>query len=230
MGNEATANKSITEEIVDGLAKNYTELEKRYTELEKKQARTEGLDQAVAALVPKVKTLETNVASYPKVYLPDYSKEFDKIFTYLETVKLVYDKAFMRLEEKINAMPKVIPVRNYHHFEPKSKPVIYLFFALIILVAVLSGLSISLGIENSRRADESNKFLVLRGFYPEIAKEIDSAFIKNSDNLIKKAEANIHDQQTMSAAAFAAKQAAEEKAAADKPNRAQGKKSRHRKP
>jgi hypothetical protein len=65
-------------------------------------------------------------------------------------------------------------------------------------------------IENDRRADETNKFLILRGFYPEVAKYIDSAYTTNADFLIKKAKADIDEQQTMSEAAFEAKQAAEE--------------------
>jgi hypothetical protein len=67
-----------------------------------------------------------------------------------------------------------------------------------------------LWIENSRRADETNKFLILRGFYPDVAKYIDSAYTTNADFLIKKAKADIDEQQTMSEAAFEAKQAAEE--------------------
>ncbi|MEX8548544.1 MAG: hypothetical protein V5804_13155 [Mucilaginibacter sp.] len=65
-------------------------------------------------------------------------------------------------------------------------------------------------IENSRRADETNKFLILRGFYPEVAKYIDSAYTANPDFFIKKAKSNIDEQQTMPEAAFEAKQAAEE--------------------
>lgn len=71
-------------------------------------------------------------------------------------------------------------------------------------------ISINLWIENSRRADETNKFLILRGFYPDIAKYLDSAYMANSDFFIKKSKANIDEQQTMSEAAFEAKQAGEE--------------------
>ena len=59
-------------------------------------------------------------------------------------------------------------------------------------------------------ADETNKFLIVRGFYPDVAKYIDSAYTTNADFLIKKAKSNIDEQQTMSEVAFEAKQAAEE--------------------
>ena len=71
-------------------------------------------------------------------------------------------------------------------------------------------ISISLWIENNRRADETNKFLILRGFYPDVTRFIDSAYINNADFFIEKAKANIDEQQTMSEAEFEAKQAAEE--------------------
>jgi len=80
-------NKNITDEIVDGLAKNYTELEKKYTELEKRQAKTEGLDKAIESLVPKIKAMEVNAATYPKVYVPDYSKDFKELFDQLRILR-----------------------------------------------------------------------------------------------------------------------------------------------
>ena len=49
-----------------------------------------------------------------------------------------------------------------------------------------------------------------------MAKYIDSGYTTNADFLIKKAKADIDEQQTMSEAAFEAKQAAEESKLADK--------------
>jgi len=119
----------------------------------------------------------------------------------------------------------VLPVKNYHHFEPKAKPVFNLFIVLIIAVTILSGLCIGLGIENGRRADESNKFLILRGFYPEVAKPIDNAYANDAGKVMKKAEAYIHEQQAISSAAFAANQADEKKVAGDGKNKRTGNRS-----
>jgi len=225
MSSDTAPEKNITDEIVDGLAKNYTDLEKKYSELEKRQAKTEGLDATISGLIPKVKTLEINAAAYPKVYVPDYSKDFKNLFDQLKILKEAYDRALRQIEEKINAIPKVLPVKNLHHFEPKAKPVFNLFIALIISIAVLSGICVTLEFEVSRLKDESNRFLILRGFYPEVAGYIDKAYSKDADGLIKKAEANIQEQQMMSAAAFAAKQAAEEKVAGEGKNKRAGNKS-----
>lgn len=230
MDNTKSQNKNITDEIVDGLARNYTELEKKYTELEKRQAKTEGLDKKVESLVPKVEAMEVSAANYPKVYLPDYTTDFKELYNQLKVLKEAYIQALDKLEEKINAIPKNIPVKNYHHFEPKAKPVFNLFIAMIAVVTILSGLCIGLGMENNRRTDQTNKFLVLRGFYPDIAKAIDEAYANDASKVIKKAEANIDEQQTMSEAAFAAKQKAEEKATPAKARHPPYRKTSHRKP
>ncbi len=213
---------NIQQEIIDSLAKKMTELEKR-------QAKAEGLDEVLNGLIPKVKTLEVNAGTYPKVYVPDHGKDFKELFAQLGQLKQAYDQSILQLEENIKAMPKTLPVKNYHHFEPKAKPILYLFVAMILAVTVLSGLCIGLRLENNRRSDESNKFMILRGFYPEIAKAVDDAYTNDNGKLMKKAEANIHDQQTMSAAAFAAKQAAEEKVAGERKNSRAGHRStRHK--
>ena len=100
----------------------------------------------------------------------------------------------------MNQDPKIL-------FEIQSNCYLYLAEARPILAtAIMLAISISLWIENNRRADETNKFLILRGFYPDVAKYIDSAYTANADFFIKKAKSNIDEQQNMSEAAFEAKQ------------------------
>lgn len=101
-----------------------------------------------------------------------------------------------------------MPVKYNVQFDTKAKFVIRIILGLGLAVAVM--LAIILWIKNSRRADETNKFLILRGFYPYVTRFIDSAYTNNVDFFIKRAKANIDEQQTMSEAAFEAKQAAEE--------------------
>jgi hypothetical protein len=90
-------------------------------------------------------------------------------------------------------------------YAAKAKFVIGTILGLGLSVAVVLAISICLRIENSRRADKTNKFLTLRGFYPEVAKYIDSAYKANTDFFIKKVKSNINEQQTMSEATFEAK-------------------------
>jgi len=135
-----------------------------------------------------------------------------------------FDKQLNAFDEKINAIPKEIPVKYNVQFDTKSKFVIRTTLGLGLSAAIMVAISISLWIDNSRRVDETNKILILRGFYPDIAKYLDSAYTANAEFFIKKAKANIDEQQTMSEAAFEAKQAAEEsKLANDKLKKLKGK-------
>jgi vacuolar-type H+-ATPase subunit I/STV1 len=192
---ERNEEKSMRDEIIDSLAKKVTELENRQQKVENME-----LDK----LRPRIKELETQAANYPTANILAYNQQIDQ-----------FGNQINNLDEKIKAVPKEIPVRHTHQFDTKSRYVIRTLVGLLAAVAVLIGVSVSLWIENNRRADEANKFLILRGFYPNVAKYIDTAYINNADFLIKKAKANIAEQQTMSEAAFAAKQAAEESKLAD---------------
>ena len=187
---ETQEENNVQQEIIDSIAKKVTGLEKR-------QSKIEELD--LAALPSKVNELEAKVTETAEMRTLENTKQLER-----------FDKQLNGFDEKINAIPKEIPVKYNVQFDTKSKFVIRTILGLGLAAAVMLAISISLGIENSRRADETNKFLILRGFYPNVAKYIDSAYTADADFYIKKAKANIDEQQTMSEAAFEAKQAAEE--------------------
>src|SRR5471030_859628 len=187
---ENNEENNVQQEIIDSMAKKVTTLEKR-------QSKIEELD--LGALPSKVNELETKATETAEMRTLENTKQLER-----------FDKQLNGFDEKINAIPKEIPVKYNVQFDTKSKFVIRTILGLGLAVAVMLAISISLWIENSRRADETNKFLILRGFYPDVAKYLDSAYTANADFFIKKAKANIDEQQTMSEAAFEAKQAAEE--------------------
>ena len=201
---ETNEENNVQQEIIDSMAKKVTTLEKR-------QSKIEELD--LAALPSKVNELEAKVTETAEMRTLENTKQLER-----------FDKQLNGFDEKINAIPKEIPVKYNVQFDTKSKFVIRTILGLGLAVVVILAISISLWIENSRRADETNKFLILRGFYPDVAKYIDSAYTANADFYIKKSKANIDEQQTMSEAAFEAKQAAEEsKLANDKLKKLKGK-------
>jgi len=193
---ETHEENNIQQEIIDSMAKKVTGLEKRQSKIE---------ELGLAAIPSKVEELETKVMEITEMRTLENTKQLDR-----------FDKQLNGFDEKINAIPKEIPVKYNVQFDTKAKFVIRTILGLGLAVAVMLAISISLWIENSRRSDETNKFLILRGFYPDVAKYIDSAYTTNADFYIKKAKANIDEQQTMSEAAFEAKQAAEESKLADK--------------
>jgi hypothetical protein len=194
---ETHEENNMQQEIIDSMAKKVTDLEKRQSKIE---------ELGLNALPSKVEELEVKV------------KETAEIKTLANTQQLEhFDKQLNGFDEKINAIPKEIPVKYNVQFDTKAKFVIRTILGLGLATAILLAISITLWIETGRRADETNKFLILRGFYPEVAKYIDSAYTANPDFFIKKAKSNIDEQQTMSEDAFEAKQAAEEsKLAIDK--------------
>jgi hypothetical protein len=201
---ETNEENNVQQEIIDSMAKKVTTLEKR-------QSKIEELD--LAALPSKVNELEAKVTETAEMRTLENTKQLER-----------FDKQLNGFDEKINAIPKEIPVKYNVQFDTKSKFVIRTILGLGLAVVVMLAISISLWIENSRKADETNKFLILRGFYPDVAKYIDSAYTANADFYIKKSKANIDEQQTMSEAAFEAKQAAEEsKLANDKLKKLKGK-------
>lgn len=201
---ETHEENNVQQEIIDSMAKKVTNLEKR-------QSKIEELD--LAALPSKVEELEIMITEIAEMRTLENTRQLAR-----------FDKQLHGFDEKINAIPKEIPVKYNVQFDTKSKFVIRTILGLGLAVAVLLAISISLWIENSRRADETNKFLILRGFYPDVARYIDSAYTSNADFFIKKSKANIDEQQTLSEAAFEAKQAAEEsKLANDKLKKLKGK-------
>lgn len=193
---ETHEENNIQQEIMDSMTKKLTDLEKRQLKIE---------ELGLNAIPSKFKELENKVTETAEMKTLENTQQLER-----------FDKQLNGFEEKINAIPKEIPVKYNVQFDTKAKFVIRTILGLGLATAIMLAISISLWIENSRRADETNKFLILRGFYPDVAKYIDSAYTNNTDFYIKKAKENIDEQQTMSEAAFEAKQAAEESKLADK--------------
>jgi len=199
-----TQENNVQQEIIDSIAKKVTGLEKR-------QSKIEELD--LPALPSKIGELETKVSGIVEMHTLENTKQLER-----------FDKQLNGFDEKINAIPKEIPVKYNVQFDTKAKFVIRTILGLGLATAIMLAISISLWVENSRRADETNKFLIVRGFYPDVAKVIDSDYVTDADSLIKKAQANIDEQKRMSEAAFEAKQAAEQsKQANDKVEKLRGK-------
>lgn len=187
---ETHEENNVQQEIINSIAKKVTGLEKR-------QSKIEELD--LATLPSKVNELETKVTETAEMRTLENTKQLER-----------FDKQLNEFDDKINAIPKEIPVKHHVQFDTKSKFVIRTILGLGLAVAIMLAFSISLWIDHTRSIDDTNKFLILKGFYPDISKYVDSAYTANADFFIKKAKANIDDQQTMSQAAFEAKQAAEE--------------------
>lgn len=181
---------NMQQEIIDSLAKKVAELEKR-------QSKAEQTD--LSAIPTKVEELEKKITEVAETRTLENTGQLER-----------FDKQLSMFDAKINAIPKDIPITHRVQFDTKAKMIFRTILGLVIGVVILLAVNINLWIASINNAEERNKFLILRGFYPEIAIKIDSAYANNSDTLISVAKAKIQEQQTMAEAAIKAKQADEQ--------------------
>ncbi|MEO6523821.1 MAG: hypothetical protein ABIN91_19210 [Mucilaginibacter sp.] len=193
---------NIQQEIIDSLAKQMSDLVKRQSKIEELN---------LTGLPTKLEELETMVKKTADMKTLENTKQLQQFGSQLN-----------RFDTKLDAIPKAIPVK--HEFDPKSKFVIKTVLGLILGFCSLLAISINQYLVNNRRSDATNKFLLVQGFYPDVFRQIDSAYSNNPDSLLKIAQAKIEERQTMTQAAIEAKQAAEQsKAANEKLRKLRGK-------
>jgi len=198
---------NIQQEIIDSLAKKMTELEKR-------QSKIEEID--LAGLPSKIEGLETKINETANMKTLENTKQLQQFGGQLNG-----------FDSKLNAIPKAIPVK--HEFDPKSRFVIKTVLGLILSIFILLAIAINQYLENNRKNDSTNKFLILQGLYPEVAGQIDSAYNNNAENILKIARAKINERQSIFQAAIEAKEATEaSKAANEKLKKLRGKTTRGR--
>jgi len=192
---ENHAEDNLQQEIIDSLAKKVTNLEKRQDEIDKGD---------LTSIPAKIKELESKVSGITETQTLENTKQLER-----------FEKQLNGFDEKINAIPREIPINHKLQFDAKSKFVIRTIIILGGSVIVLLSIAISLFIENSHKADEANKYLILRGFYPDVATSIDSGYAVNADTLVNIAELRISKELEIRNTAIEAKQATEKKRVAD---------------
>lgn len=190
---EHNEEKNMQDEIIDSLAKKFTQLENRQQKVE---------DLNLETLPPKIKELETKVTETTNMRILDFSKQLDQ-----------FGKQLNGFDGKINAIPK--ETKATVQFDTKSKFVIKILLYMGLAILTLLASTISLWIENSRRADDKTKYIIVQGLFPKTARYVDSVYINNPDSILKVAKTNIEEQQKLIDAALAAQEAAEQSKQAD---------------
>ncbi|SDD95762.1 hypothetical protein SAMN05216464_103157 [Mucilaginibacter pineti] len=190
---EHNEEKNMQDEIIDSLAKKVTQLVNR-------QQKVEELN--LGTLPPKIKELEAKVTETTNMRILDYSKQLDQ-----------FGRQLNGFDGKINAIPK--ETKATVQFDTKSKFVIKILLYMGLGILTLLASTISLWIENNRRADDKNKYIIVQGLFPKTARYIDSVYINNPEYILKVAKNNIEEKQKLIDAALAAKEAAEQAKQAD---------------
>jgi hypothetical protein len=157
MDNSATTEKSTNEEIIDQLVIKVNALEKREIKLPDYTPNFEDLKKCLA---DHLATVSQHNLEYPATKI---QAQLDEIKTIVENI------------------PKIIPVKHSHYFDPKSKGWIIAGVILLIVTAISTGLNAHLWLENNRLQANDIKFRMLRQAYPEQANWAEQHYFNNPD-------------------------------------------------
>ena len=182
--------ENIQQEILDSMARKVTELEKRQGKIDALQ---------LVSIPEKLKELHTTINEVKEMKIAEFGNQL-----------AAYEKQLTTITGKINAIPMEIPIRNKIEFDTRSKFVTKLILSLGLATAFLLAVVVILLFNISSRADDKNKYEIVKSFYTEIADQIDSAYIVNQDTLIEQAQARIQHREHLLEVANEAKKAAEE--------------------
>jgi hypothetical protein len=157
MNNSATTEKSTNEEIIDQLVIKVEALEKRGIKL---PDYTPNFEDLKIWLADHLATVSQHNLEYPAT----------KIQAQLDEVKTIVEN-----------IPKIIPVKHSHYFDPKSKGWIIAGVILLIVTAISTGLNAHLWVENTRLQANDIKFRMLRQAYPVQANWAEQHYFNNPD-------------------------------------------------
>ena len=144
-------------------------------ELEEKVAMMEEL---IQGFVGRVNVIETGMAEFLKTFLEQYRGTLETITTRIETANKRYDDGQIQqqideLKGVVATVPKVIGVRNSHHFGPWSKSLIIGVLAGFVITAGSVGTALYLNHQNNRMNIEAYNFCLVMALYPEVYKIIE---------------------------------------------------------
>ena len=165
--------RNTNEEIIEQLVKKVNELDKRKVETPDNTPQFEELKIWIQQQMPdytnSLHELERLVMQH------DLSYPGREIQTHIAELKGILAK-----------IPKDIPVKHRHYFDPKSKGWVIAGVALLIIVAVTTGLIVHLFVENRRIEAAAVMFRVAKQAYPEITAEIEDRYAKDPDKMEAK--------------------------------------------
>lgn len=168
MNNSTTTEKSTNEEIIDQLVIKVNALEKREIKL--------------PDYTPNFEDLKKWLSDH----LPDYNKPIEELKTTVSQHNLEYPATKIhaqldKVKNIVESIPKIIPVKHSHYFDPKSKGWVIAGAILLIVTAISTGLNTHLWVENNRLQANDIKFRMLRQGYPVQANWAEQHYFNNSD-------------------------------------------------
>jgi len=177
------------------------------------------LEELIHGFVKRMTTIETDMPEFLKSFLQQYKETLDKIAARIEIANKRYDDG--KIQQQIDALsrlvatvPKVIRVKNSHHFGAWSKSLIIGALVAFVVTTGSVGTALYLDGQNDRLNSEAYNFWLVRALYPKTAEAILGKLKANPDSLGALAEREMKKQQAIAAAKAIADQAEKEQQAA----------------
>ena len=172
MDNANSNNKNINEEIIDNLVVQVNALEKREVKLPDYNERFSAIESLIIRLLPNHEELTEILKA--EINRHNLAYPAQQIQSQID-----------QLRNELALIPKVIPVKNHHHLDVKTRPFIIAGTLLLIFVALSAGLNIYLWTANNRLEANDIKFRMTRQMYPREANEADAEYTRDPSAMEK---------------------------------------------
>ncbi|HEK20055.1 MAG: hypothetical protein C0191_00015 [Mucilaginibacter sp.] len=170
------------------------------------------LEELIQGFLKRMDKVEKDMPEFLKSFLNQYKETLANIAGQIETSNQRYDD--QKIQQQIDAvskmvstMPKVIDVKNHHHFGAWSKSLIIGIVICFVLTASSIGTALYLNHRNDRLNSEAYNFWLVRALYPEAATTIERKLLEDPQAFIAKAEKEMERQQAIIAAKAVAEEA-----------------------
>jgi hypothetical protein len=177
------------------------------------------LEELLQGFVERMNVIESGMTDFLKTFLEQYKATLESIATRIETANKRYDdkKIQQQIDELKNiiaTVPKVIGVKNSHHFGVWSKSLIIGVVVCFVLTATSVGTAFYLNNQNNRLNSEAYNFWLVKALYPEVSKTIAKKLKEDPNAFIEQAQHQMDKQNAIIAAQAQAEQADKEHKAA----------------
>lgn len=160
------------------------------------------LEELIQGFLKRMSALETEMPEFLKNFLLQYEQTLKNITAQIEALNKRYDdqKIQQQIDEVsklMDTMPKVIGIKNHHHFGTWSKSLIIGALICYCLTATSIGTALYLKHRNNQLNREAYNYWLVRAFYPEVSKTIERKLNEDPDILNQKAKNEIEKQEAI---------------------------------
>jgi len=183
------------------------------------------MEELIQGFIQRITIVETEIPAFLKTFLSQYKETLDRIASRIETANKRYDDKKIQqqideLNDVVSRIPRVIGVKNSHHFGAWSKSLIIGVLIAFVITAGSFGTALYLNHQNDRLNEEAYNFWLVRAMFPKTAETIITGLKDEPNAFIAKAEKAMEKQQAIATAKAIADQAdKDQKAARDNLNK-----------